>query len=142
MGEKGSSFSPVSARSGIKPHPPPPRSRSGFTCLAKRRRQTHDKNTNRCDVMPAVVDRWALGTGGITQRPLSINSAGLNAAGVHVLPLICHRGEGGGSQMGTTCHGCLAESSQRRRRRRPAFGCKIAISPRGGLGLFQSKHVC
>lgn len=50
----------------------------------------------------------------ISQRALSINRAGLDTAGVHVLPLICHRG---GSQMGTTCHGCLAELSQRRRRR-------------------------
>lgn len=140
VGEKGSSFSPVSACSRVKStgaeSPPPPRSRSGFTCLAKCRRQTHDKNTNNCNVKQAVVDRWALRTGGISQRPLSINTAGLNPAGAHVLPLICHRG---GSQMGTACHGCLAELSQRRR---PAFGCKIAISTRGSFGLFQSKHIC
>lgn len=42
----------------------------------------------------------------------------------------------GGSQMGTTCHGCLAELSQRRR---PAFGCKIAISTRGNFGALSVK---
>lgn len=35
--------------------------------------------------------------------------------------------------MGTTCHGCLNELSQRPR---PAFGGKIAIGTRGNIGLF------
>lgn len=71
----------------------PSRDWSRFTCLAKCLRQTCDKNTNKCTQSGwAVRDRWAPRTGDISQRLLSINTAGLNSAGVHELPLICHRG--------------------------------------------------
>lgn len=99
VGEKGSSFGPVSAYSRIKPtgaeslleclSTPLPGSRVWQNVDVRHMIKTQITVNN---VRQAVVDRWALGTGGISQRALSINSAGLNTAGVHVLPLICHRG--------------------------------------------------
>lgn len=56
------------------------------------------------NVRRAVTDRWAPRTGGVSQRPLGINSAGLNTARVHALPLICHRGPPNGHGVSRMSH--------------------------------------
>lgn len=49
-----------------------------------------------------VRDRWAPRPGHIHQPLLSRNSAGLSRAGVHELPLICHRGLPNGHDVSLT----------------------------------------